>query len=217
MSSEVILCPACGRQVRVPESLLGQAVRCPECKVYFKAPTRDAEGRLGTSELMPEAPAALQPPRVTGPKPPMSQAPTFIPALFLLLVGITGVGANGFLAVVFITDPDRALEAIKEGARITKTEMSDDDAKKGAEIYKIVFPVGAACNLISILGAIAMMRMQFWGMAVFGSVIAMINFGSCCCLIGLPTGIFCLIKLFDPDTRAMFGGTVVSSSRVEQP
>jgi hypothetical protein len=217
MSSEIILCPACGRQVRVPESLLGQAVRCPECKVYFKSPICDAEGRLGTSELMPDPAASLHYRQETGKRPGMSEAPTFVPALFLLLVGITGLGANGFLSVVFVTDPDRGIEAIKEGAKITKMEVSDDDAKRGVEIYRIVFPVGAACNLISLLGAISMMRMRMWSLGVVGSVVAMFNLASLCCLIGLPTGIFCLIKLFDPDTRALFGRTVDSSSRMNQP
>ena len=36
--SLTILCPACQRPLRVPENLLGQAVKCPSCTHVFAAP-----------------------------------------------------------------------------------------------------------------------------------------------------------------------------------
>lgn len=36
--SSTIACPACQRTLRVPESLLGQAVKCPSCDHNFTAP-----------------------------------------------------------------------------------------------------------------------------------------------------------------------------------
>ena len=58
MPAEIIPCPACRHDVRVPESLFGQPVRCPACKAYFVAPTRDAHGILGNAELLAD-PAKL--------------------------------------------------------------------------------------------------------------------------------------------------------------
>jgi hypothetical protein len=54
---EIIRCTACGRQLQLPESLLGQSVQCPLCKTTFVAST----GRA----------AAPQPPSAPGyPAPP---------------------------------------------------------------------------------------------------------------------------------------------------
>src|SRR5262249_14407443 len=48
---EIISCPDCGRQLRVPDHLYGKKVRCPGCKVMFRA------------EVVSEPPAPSPPPR----------------------------------------------------------------------------------------------------------------------------------------------------------
>ena len=59
-------------------------------------------------------------------------------------------------------------------------------------------------NLFIIFSAVQMMRLQNWGMAVAGSVLAMVNLGSCCCVVGIPVGIWSLSALMSPDTISMF-------------
>jgi predicted Zn finger-like uncharacterized protein len=53
--SDTITCPSCQRTLRVPETLLGQLVKCPTCEQTFTA-TLDAE--------------AAPPPRQEAPAPP---------------------------------------------------------------------------------------------------------------------------------------------------
>ena len=36
---EIVTCPNCTRKLRVPENLVGKAVKCPECKEAFLAQT----------------------------------------------------------------------------------------------------------------------------------------------------------------------------------
>ena len=58
-------------------------------------------------------------------------------------------------------------------------------------------------NLFIIISGVQMMRLN-WGMAVTGSVLAMINVGSCCCVIGIPVGIWSLMVLMSPNTISIF-------------
>jgi hypothetical protein len=62
----------------------------------------------------------------------------------------------------------------------------------------------ALLNLFIILCGVQMMRLQNWGMAVAGSVLAMLNIGSCCCVLGIPVGIWSLMVLISPDVTSIF-------------
>ncbi len=53
--SLTISCPSCQRTLRVPETLLGQAVKCPSCSVTFTAPEQ-------VEEPAPRRPAPPPPP-----------------------------------------------------------------------------------------------------------------------------------------------------------
>ena len=206
MSSEIIPCPACKHPVRVPESLFGQAVRCPECKTYFTAPTRNVDGQLGEPILLPDPPPhTMRPARV---KTPLSASPLQVPGLFLLLVGIIGTAVNGVVATLVIVDQDTfiaiVVKALKDNAEHKKQEFDEDAAKQSLKAMAPILVAAAGISLIPLLGAVAMLRMRFWRLAVTGSIVAIVNFSNGCCLIGLPVGIYCLIKLFDPEIREIF-------------
>src|SRR5262245_59943877 len=59
-------------------------------------------------------------------------------------------------------------------------------------------------NLFIIFCGVAMMRLQSWGLAVTGSVLAILNIGSCCCVLGAPVGIWSLTVLMNPDVISIF-------------
>ncbi len=54
--NSTISCPSCQRMLRVPESLLGQAVKCPSCAHTFTAPEN-----LEVEEVAPRRAAAPPP------------------------------------------------------------------------------------------------------------------------------------------------------------
>ncbi len=61
-------------------------------------------------------------------------------------------------------------------------------------------------TVVIALGALRMKNLQSYGLAVTASILAMIPCTSgCCCIIGLPVGIWALIVLMDKDVRAAFG------------
>ena len=62
----------------------------------------------------------------------------------------------------------------------------------------------AMLNLFIIVCGVQMVKLKSWGMRVAGSVLAMLNFGSCCCALGIPAGIFSLMVLMNPNTISLF-------------
>ena len=70
----------------------------------------------------------------------------------------------------------------------------------------------ALLNLFIIVCGVQMMRLQSWGMAVAGSVLAMLNIGSCCCALGLPVGIWSLMILMSPAIISTFSAGQVQRS-----
>ncbi|HEY7312517.1 MAG TPA: MJ0042-type zinc finger domain-containing protein [Gemmataceae bacterium] len=63
--SSTISCPACQRTLRVPESLLGQAVKCPSCSHNFTAPEsveEEAPNRAAAASERPSRRSAPPPP-----------------------------------------------------------------------------------------------------------------------------------------------------------
>ena len=64
--------------------------------------------------------------------------------------------------------------------------------------------LGFASGLIVLAGAISMMQLRWYPLAIIASVLAMIPVVSPCCLLGLPFGIWSLIVLMQPDVRQSF-------------
>jgi predicted Zn finger-like uncharacterized protein len=55
----VVLCPACSRQLRVPDDLLAKVVRCPACRQTFTATAPASEALPAQPELSPPRPGPL--------------------------------------------------------------------------------------------------------------------------------------------------------------
>lgn len=203
MNSELIECPACKHALRVPENLFGKTVRCPECKAHFTAPARDAEGNLGAPILLPQSPAPT-----AGKMLRSWDSPLFVPAMLLILVSFIGSLVNGYQAITLVTDPERGERAIgwlaEQVGNVMKQENQKDQLDTALRIAPIVFFTVFAFNVISLLGGFAMMFRRFRWLSILGSLLAMINIGNCCCLIGLPAGGYCLVKLIDPDVKPLF-------------
>jgi hypothetical protein len=67
--------------------------------------------------------------------------------------------------------------------------------------------VQVASLLVSIFvlfGAIKMRKLQSHGLCIAASILAMIDFANCCCIVGLPLGIWALVVLTKPDVKQYF-------------
>jgi hypothetical protein len=62
----------------------------------------------------------------------------------------------------------------------------------------------AALDGFVLLGAIKMFRLQSFGIALASAIIAMLPC-QCCCVLGLPFGIWALVVLNKPEVKSQFG------------
>ena len=64
-----------------------------------------------------------------------------------------------------------------------------------------------ALDAFVIWAGLQMMKLRAWGAAVAASIVVMIPcFTSCCCVLGLPLGIWSLVVLFNADVKKAFEG-----------
>jgi hypothetical protein len=215
---EIILnCPQCGRTLRVPENLLGRLVKCPACGLTFSAPD-------GAAEPEPVAPAQVDQYSPEADfeegRPQGSRLDTWAPeeagderaralitppAILMLLSGILGLLADvgqALYVAAKIRFPDPApaqppqniLEALQQ-------EIAQGAAGPVPIILGAVF---AIMSILVIIAAVQMLRLRAYAFAIAGTVLAMVNAGNCCCLLGLPAGIWALATLSRPEVRSAF-------------
>lgn len=207
MNSDLIDCPACKHALRVPDHLHGKTVRCPECKSHFTAPTRDVTGKLGPSVLLPTPPTHPVTRRLVR----FSDSPFYVPALLLVLISSIGAVVNGYQAIIWHVDRERAEQAVKwlvdQYANLSRQELSPEQVQMVLDSGMIVHHVFFGMSLISVAGGVSMLFRRFKWLGILGSILAMINISNCCCLLGLPAGGYCIIKLIDPDLSWLFRHT----------
>jgi hypothetical protein len=118
------------------------------------------------------------------------------PAIALLVVGVLGIAVSLFnVAYAFgepVADPN-APAIVQEMQRGSKGPLAIG-----------VQTVFVLVNGLIILGSVQMMRLRMWGLAVAASIVAMLNFGTFCCVLGLPIGVWSLVILMLPEVKAGF-------------
>jgi hypothetical protein len=74
-------------------------------------------------------------------------------------------------------------------------------------IHYLAALLNVCAALVIILGALRMMKQQSYGLAVTASILTLvpcIGTSICCCVIGVPVGVWALIVLMQTDVRAAF-------------
>lgn len=64
--------------------------------------------------------------------------------------------------------------------------------------------IGLATNGLALFGALSMLNVKRYGMAITAAVLMMLPITSPCCLVGLPVGIWALVTLTRPGIAAAF-------------
>ena len=119
-------------------------------------------------------------------------------------VGAPAVGliVTGVLNVVFTVI---GLLFIALGGASAINDPQARDALPGLGVMVGASVVQLVLGGLVIYAGMQMRKIQSWGLAVAGSIVAMLP---ClpCCLLGLPIGIWALIVLFDNDVKQAFYG-----------
>lgn len=192
MADETIFCPECRSKVRVPESLLGQPVTCPLCRHTYTAPIR------GGGSVAP-APAQPEPSPAAAVKPP---------AIALLVVGLLGLAVDLLgLGLTLALGPQGLAQQQQEQQQLMAAfgfPAQPVDPSLQFALSVLIYGILAICALGVVVGAWQMLRLRNYGLAVIGSILAAFNIAACCCVLGLPVGIWSLIVLLRPEVRSAF-------------
>ena len=227
--AEVILnCSQCNRSLRVTDELLGRPVKCPACGMVFTVtspadqpqtmetfpvesqnsersrrvePLDPADDEFEDEPIRPRRPRPLDYDRRD---PQRAKSWVVPPAICLLITGILGFLVNTGQGIVYIAIP-KAFEEMNEKTNKLLGFGGDQMNKEGQLVGGVIISFGTALiALLVIVASIQMLRMRTHGFAIAGSILAMLNIGNCCCIMGIPFGIWSLVVLLRPEVRDSF-------------
>ena len=124
-----------------------------------------------------------------------AQSAVKAPAITLLVVG--GLGAAGSL-----------LGAVMNFAGFGMGAMSSEQAERIPSF--LLGPIGGLINLVSLgvyalmtFGAYQMLTLKSYRLAMVAAIVGMIPC-SCCCIVGLPVGVWAIVVLMKPAVKLGF-------------
>jgi hypothetical protein len=123
-----------------------------------------------------------------------------LPAIFLIVAASFGVIADAAQIVMSLGPPPQ-LPPPQPGEPEFIREFqknSHGPIATGGGVLGVVF------SGVIIFASVQMLRMQMWGFALAGAIMSMINCFNCCCLLGLPFGIWALVILLNEEVKAAF-------------
>jgi len=223
MPTEIIFCPACNNKLRVPDTLMGQAVQCPKCGSTFAAPPPPPPLPGGAQEggeqiadrPMPTArrPEDLGPPGFDRPqrhdeawdyeRRPLRDAgskivPAGIAMIAIAIIQFLVIAARLALA---LANPDMLRQQAKQIQAMFPGAAGGPDPVQLSIGFGIAFLI---LNLVVLAGGIAMVRRTMYPLAVVGACLTIVDFNECCCIVSIPVGIWALVMLFQADVKASF-------------
>jgi len=206
MSIEFV-CTQCGKLLRTPDDAAGKQAQCPQCRAVMQVPPSSAAPADAVNVQVPPPPSSNpyeSPLAYTNVMPEPGEPPrakVMAPAIAMLLLAGLGLmmGTLGVIMAMFgdappiNPDDPEFMQAFQRG-------------RVGA--LAVVLQVTlSSLNLVIIAGAIQMLRFKSWGLALTAAIVSMCNVGNCCCLLGIPVGIWALVILLQQDVQRAFLAT----------
>jgi len=210
MADELIRCPSCNHELRLPHELLGQTVECPQCGSRFGAPAPNraplvrAAPEHGTVHSAGIDPAARR----------VSQS-LRAPAIALIVTSILSIVGDvfGLLGAAGVHADPNEWERRLDVELNAKPDLPPDQRAWMKEVFSaeaVASKLSMCCgiqlvvNLAVLLGAVQMLRQRFYGFAVLASIAALSPVNIPVCLVQLPFGLWALIVLLDQNVRRSF-------------
>jgi hypothetical protein len=145
---------------------------------------------------------------------PFARNKTVFPATLMLLVGLIGLVNNGAVALQSQLEPQVFEANTRDFFEQLATRAQDEDQREAVRARipaalrwgPIVRAGFAALGLVSVGGAVAMLRKRAYSFAVFAGFATIFNMAlpSCCCVLSILVGGYGLYVLMDPEVRAEF-------------
>ncbi len=214
-----IKCPNCGRIEKVPNGAIGHTAKCPGCGSIIKV--------VQPSAASPEAVAVDDPFATPAPWVPVQlvvdlrsiRSKVQGPATSLIVTAVVGLGLSVMMIQNYFQMKSMRPMYQNMGEFMERQPgTSDEDAQhvratmdtfssmlsSSGTMSLVTGLLGVASGVIVIAGAVSMMSLRRYPLAVTAAVLSMIPMISPCCLLGLPFGIWSLIVLLQPDVRSAF-------------
>ena len=117
------------------------------------------------------------------------------PAIGMLIFSVLGLGFMAMVGLGMAVDPDAVFD-----------QAPKDPAEQAGfyGFFFVYFIAGLLTRLVQILGAIALLRVRWYGVAMAGLICAMLPCDVYCCIFCLPFGIWGLVMLNKPEVKAAF-------------
>lgn len=127
------------------------------------------------------------------------------PAIALLVVGILDL-LTALFALVQALMGGGAASIDTSGMTAEQADLVEKFAAAGGPVGIAIGLFWAITSAVVILGAVKMMKLQSWGLALTGSIVAMIPciVHPCCILIGIPIGIWSIVVLMNQEVKSAF-------------
>ena len=223
-------CPKCGRELKVPDELLGKKVKCPACQSVFitaaeeeppAPPPAASEPQEGIipNRAAPEAteePTEEERPRkrarrweddyeeedYSRPRSRRRRAQSAVagPAIALMVLGAMYICINIGILILRILNFSSAINAAPPGV----DPASAAGFRFGIYFGFVIELLGMLLGGTIILGAIQMKNLGNYGLAMTASIAALLPCHYCC-LLGIAFGIWALIVLNQEDVKSAFG------------
>lgn len=215
-------CTNCHRRLRTPDGTAGKRTKCPECGTALTIPAGETEAPPPSppeTQPGPEAAAAANPyavaanpyaaPTVPPPAAPgepwadlraYAAAKVKGPAIGLIVAAGLGLAAE-------------LLTIAMAGIQIAASVGVGNAAFDGPQLMLALQGAFAIIDVLILVGALKMMRLESYGLAMTASILAMIphTCGGCCLAFGLPQwflglafGIWSVVVLSDAHVRNAF-------------
>lgn len=129
---------------------------------------------------------------------PSSNIKVTLPAVFLIVTGTLGLlfSIYSAFAAVFLDPPaldpnmPEAMRAFQEGAH--------------GPVAAVIQSIFIFVNIAIIAGGVMMTQQKNWVFALIACILAIVNFGNCCCILGIPIGIWGIVVLSMADVKQAF-------------
>lgn len=208
MADDLIQCPSCGFQLRLPAEYYGQTVQCPQCHAQFTAPAPAAQ------------PAGVRPPPGreydATPRPYSGDLPNAsnraraasavkAPAIIMIVLSV-------FMTLASVYGAATAENSIKEMKELEQNKDLPQEWRDFIKNYnEIMTPrlivgtnlAAGVLSLIILFGSIQMLRLKMRWLAILAMILGLIPVGACCC-VQTPIAIWGLIVLMRGDVRDAF-------------
>jgi predicted Zn finger-like uncharacterized protein len=221
---EQIRCPSCDAALRVPETLLGQNVKCPKCETTFVAEMEELNQPEGIVRE-PAPAAARRRPRLSEddeyeeedlPLEEEEDRPRRRRRSGRRYEDARAAVAGPATALMIVSGLALALSVLSLlGNLLGVGLMAAAPARKGAMgpqgpdlAINMIAGVGSAIFglvywTIATIGAVKMKNLSSYGFAMTACILGMLPC-SLCCVLGLPFGIWGLVVLNRPEVKDAF-------------